>query len=159
MLTATSGNSVNLEMKFPFYHVDLWHRDDFTLLKHAPLLLTVIIETPQFFISGMSLCAMLDFSWTPVRILTVRGTSRTYREKNVFIQPLTEGCVSFILSSSLHPKIVTAHGCPSLSQDLIKFFFPLLPNAFRGGIGFFPQILCLKYKASWDSCFLWLGAI
>lgn len=48
----------------------------------ASPLLTVIIETPQFFISGMSLCAMLDFSWIPVRILTVKGTSRTYRKKS-----------------------------------------------------------------------------
>lgn len=39
------------------------------------------IETPHFFISGMSLCAMLHFSWTPVRILTVKGTSRTFRQK------------------------------------------------------------------------------
>ena len=38
---------------------------------------TVIMDTPHFFISGMSLWATLYFSWTPVRIFTVSGTSST----------------------------------------------------------------------------------
>ena len=39
---------------------------------------TVIMDTPHFFISGMSLWATLYFSWTPVRIFTVSGTSSTW---------------------------------------------------------------------------------
>ena len=72
----------------------LWYDEDMDLIESktkctmgmtvtvsSTTALTVTIETPHFFISGMSLCATLLFSWTPVRILTVKGTSRTFGQK------------------------------------------------------------------------------
>jgi len=58
--------------------------------------LTVIIETSHFFISGMSLCAMFDFSWIPVRILTVKGTSRTFRRDRRLLSVIHTLCVNHV---------------------------------------------------------------